>query len=140
MANRAPETVARAIVSKATREFLIPLDPRVSAVVPGTREVQFKGATMLAVPHKQDSVRFCRNLDYLVPAPISVYYDWNGDKPFKTQMITAALLTMQPRAYVLSEMGTGKTRAALFAIDFMLRENDIKNVLVVAPLSTLSQV
>ena len=130
----------RAVVAKSTREFVIPLDPRVSAVVPGTREVQYKGATMLAVPHKHDAVRFCRNLEYLVPAPISIYYDWNGDTPFKTQKITAALLTMQPRAYVLSEMGTGKTRATLFAIDYLLHEGDIKNALVVAPLSTLSQV
>jgi SNF2 family DNA or RNA helicase len=131
---------ARAVVSKATREFILPPDPRVSTVVPGVREVQFKGSPHLAVPHKHDAVRFCRNLGYLVPAPISIYYDWNGSTPFKTQMITAALLTMQSRAYVLSEMGTGKTRATLFAVDYLLREGDIKNCLVVAPLSTLSQV
>lgn len=130
----------RAVVSKKSREFLLPLDPRIEAVVPGTRHVDYKGAKMLAIPHKHDAVRFCRNLDYLVPAPISIHYDWNGSTPFKTQMITAALLTMQPRAYVLSEMGTGKTRATLFAIDYLLKEQDILNALVVAPLSTLSQV
>ena len=47
---------------------------------------------------------------------------------------------MNARAYVLSEMGTGKTRAALFACDHMFNRGEIKSVLVVAPLSTLSQV
>ena len=79
-------------------------------------------------------------MGYLVPAPIASHYDWNGDTPFQTQMTTAALLTMQKRAYVLSEMGTGKTRAVLHAINWMLKQGDITAVLVAAPLSTLSPV
>jgi SNF2 family DNA or RNA helicase len=94
----------------------------------------------MILPHKTDVTRLARNFGYLVPAPISSHYDWNGDTPFKTQKITAALLTMQRRAYVLSEMGTGKTRAALHAINWMIKEGDIKSALIVAPLSTLSQV
>ena len=38
--------------------------------------------------------------------------------------VTAALMTMNPSAFILSEIGTGKTRAALYAIDFLLREGD----------------
>jgi SNF2 family DNA or RNA helicase len=49
-------------------------------------------------------------------------------------------MTMNPRAFILSEIGTGKTRASLYAIDFLLREGMIESALVVAPLSTLSQV
>jgi len=95
---------------------------------------------LIALPHKSDAVRIARNMGYLVPAPISSHYDWNGDTPFDTQKITAALLTMQRRAYVLSEMGTGKTRATLHAINWLIKEGEIKSVLVVAPLSTLSPV
>jgi SNF2 family DNA or RNA helicase len=111
-------------------------------IVPGSRTMN--RGQLLALPHKQAAVRLARNLGYLVPAPIVSHYDWGGhsgdDTPFKTQKITAALLTMQRRAYVLSQMGTGKTRAALYAIDWMLMQGDIRAVLVVAPLSTLSQV
>ena len=49
-------------------------------------------------------------------------YDWCGDTPFEAQRITSALMTMNPRAFILSEIGTGKTRAALYAIDFLMRE------------------
>ena len=91
--------------------------------------------------HNIETTRYLRNLGYVVPAPIITQYVWPTDPPpFRTQKITAALLQMNPRAYVLSEMGTGKTRAALYACDHMLRTGEIKRVLVVAPLSTLSQV
>lgn len=93
------------------------------------------------IPHTVETTRLLRNLGYVVPAPILSQYEWpDNPPPFKTQKITAALLTMNPRAYVLSEMGTGKTRAALYACDHLLRSGDIKKVLIVAPLSTLSQV
>ena len=93
------------------------------------------------VPHDIETTRLLRNLGYVVPAPILAQYEWpTNPPPFKTQKITAALLTMNERAYVLSEMGTGKTRAALYACDHMLRTAEIEKVLIVAPLSTLSQV
>lgn len=91
--------------------------------------------------HTIEVTRLLRNLGYVVPAPIVDQYPWpDNPPPFRTQKITAALLTMNPRAYVLSEMGTGKTRAALYACDYMIHEGLVKKVLVVAPLSTLSQV
>lgn len=114
------------------------MDKKLMALVPGARAMN--RSVSLALPHKSDTVRLARNFGYLVPAPISSHYDWNNDTPFKTQKITAALLTMKRRAYVLSEMGTGKTRAALHAINWLLQEGEIHSVLVVAPLSTLSQV
>ena len=94
----------------------------------------------IVVPHTHDVVKLARNLGLKAPAPIMVRYDWNGDSPFKTQKVTAAMLTMNRRAYVLSEMGTGKTRATLFAIDFLIREKQISKAIIVAPLSTLTTV
>lgn len=128
----------RATVLKHTQEFAVPYDKKLASLVPEARGL--KHNSLLALPHRQDTTRLARNMGYLVPAPISSHYDWNSDTPFKTQKTTAALLTMQSRAYVLSEMGTGKTRAALHAINWMLGQGDIRAVLVVAPLSTLSQV
>lgn len=94
----------------------------------------------LVVPHTHDVVKLARNLGLKAPAPIMVRYDWNGDSPFKTQKVTAAMLTMNRRAYVLSEMGTGKTRSTLYALDFLIREKQIERAIVVAPLSTLTTV
>jgi len=94
----------------------------------------------MILPHTHEVVRLARNLGLKAPAPIMSQYDWCGGKPFRTQKVTAAMLTMQRRAYVLSEMGTGKTRATLFAIDFLIRTGVIERALVIAPLSTLTTV
>ena len=110
-------------------------------VVPDEPAVQALLGSGPTVAHDIGVTRLLRNYGYVVPAPIMSQYEWpDNPSPFKTQKITAALLTMNPRAYVLSEMGTGKTRAALYACDHMLKTGEIKRVLVVAPLSTLSQV
>lgn len=120
---------------------MLPFDAALKNLPLGGRVMQDASrGKLIAFPHKHDIVRVCRNLGYNVPAPIISHYGWNGDQPFQTQKVTAAMLTMNPRAYVLSEMGTGKTRAALHAANYLLREGDVRRVLVVAPLSTLSQV
>lgn len=129
-------TVAKAQVSAKHKRFAIPFDKGIMNIVPGA--IKHNGTVIL--PHTRDTVRLARNLGHTVPAPIVTQYDWNGDKPFKTQIITAAMLTMQSRAFVLSEMGTGKTRATLHAANFLMNTGDIQRALVVAPLSTLVHV
>ena len=104
------------------------------------RTAKVKGQVYDAYPHSTDATRLARNIGYIVPAPVFVRYNWAATNAFHTQKISAALLTMNRRAYVLNEMGTGKTRAALYAIDWMLTQNEIQKVLVVAPLSTLENV
>ena len=129
----------RARVLPETKELLIPNDPAVMALLGDN--VKLDGDHHLSMPHTIETTRLLRNLEYIVPAPIVHHYPWpDNPAPFRTQKITAALLTMNLRAYVLSEMGTGKTRAALYAWDYMYKEGVAKRMLVVAPLSTLSQV
>lgn len=124
------------LVNRKTKTMLVPYHAGLAGLVP---EHQVRNDKM-SVPHTHDVVRLARNFGLKAPAPIMTQYDWAGGKPFKTQKVTAAMLTMNKRAYVLSEMGTGKTRAALFAIDFLLQSREIDRVLIVAPLSTLSTV
>lgn len=64
-------------------------------------------------------------------------YDWCGGTPFYTQVKTVELLTENPRAFVLSSQGTGKTKAAIWSFDYLQRLKVVKRMLVVAPLSTL---
>lgn len=91
-------------VSAKHRRFALPFDPALANIVPGS--IAHDGKVI--VPHTIETARIARNMGYRVPAPIMSQYDWAGTTPFKTQRITAAMLTMNRRAYVLSEMGTGK--------------------------------
>ncbi len=125
--------MATAQVSEKHKRFSIPFDKGLANIVPGA--IKHNGSLIL--PHTRDTVKLARNMGHVVPAPIVTQYDWNKDTPFRTQIVTAAMLTMQQRAFVLSQMGTGKTRAALHAANFMMLNGDIKRALVIAPLSTL---
>ena len=130
-----------ALTSARHKAFAIPFDKGISNLLPDARSFDHpQHGRMLLVPHTRDTTRLARNMGYVTPAPILTQYDWAGDTPFATQKTTAALLTMQSRAFVLSEMGTGKTRAALHAVNFLLLNGDIRKTLIIAPLSTLSHV
>jgi SNF2 family DNA or RNA helicase len=135
-------TAVQAQVSQKHRVFCLPYDQALMNVVPGAKQFYHpeQGPTII-LPHQNDIVKLARNLGYRVPAPILNRYDWNGhigkEHPFKTQKITAAMLTMNRRAYVLSQMGTGKTRAALHAINWLMLDGEVTRALIVAPLSTL---
>jgi len=92
------------------------------------------------VPHLPAQSFMLRKMNYDIPSPIITQYDWphpQGQPPFDAQIKTAAMLTMNNRAYVLNGMGTGKTRAALWSWDFLNKSGLAKKLLVVAPLSTL---
>jgi SNF2 family DNA or RNA helicase len=107
---------------------------------PAAKRFEVGGSWWLAVPHTVDAVRLLRNLQLNPAAPIQYYYDWAAGTPFDSQRVTADLLTVNRRAYVLSEMGVGKTRAALYAYDWLRSVGLVKSLLVVAPLSTLVSV
>lgn len=92
----------------------------------------------LMIPHEPIETRILRNLGYDVPSPILHGYDWCGTTPFMAQKVTAAMLVVEPRAFVLNTMGTGKTRSALFAFDWLRKHKLVRRMLVVAPLSTLN--
>jgi SNF2 family DNA or RNA helicase len=92
----------------------------------------------MVVPHDVATTRILRNLKYQVPSPVHHHYDWNGTTPFLAQKATAAMLVCEPKAYVLSGMGVGKTRAVLYAYDFLRKEGRAARMLVLAPLSTLN--
>ena len=81
-----------------------------------------------------------------VPGPLDLGYDWPRDlslvpNPFHAQRVMANFLALHPRSINLSEMRTGKTLAALWAADFVMRDFEAKGervrALIVAPLRTL---
>ncbi len=118
---------------------VFPWKDAASTVLPDSKQVQLKGRKYGAVQHGAVETKLLRNLGYEVPAPILTQYEWPAP-PYDSQKVTAALLTTEQRAYCLSSMGVGKTRAALYAYDFLRQVGAVSKMLVVAPLSTLVDV
>jgi SNF2 family DNA or RNA helicase len=72
------------------------------------------------------------------PSPISRDYHWPGiHKPFDHQKTTAQFLSANKRAYCLSEAGTGKTSAVIWAADYLMNQGKVRRMLVVCPLSIM---
>jgi SNF2 family DNA or RNA helicase len=130
------------LVAKEHKKLLLNLnDPdRVVGIVPGAKMVNIKGHDIVAVPHDQDTVRVLRNLGIKAPGPILHYYDWPGQfQPFIHQRETAEFCSLSPRAYVLNDMGTGKTLSVLWAFDYLRKAGIVDWALVISPLSTLER-
>ena len=95
----------------------------------------------VAVRHNIDTVRILRNMGVKAPSPIWSGYDWPGKyKPFEHQRIMADVMTVHPRCFNLSEMGTGKTYAALWAADYLMSIGAVKRAVILTPLSTMHSV
>lgn len=94
-----------------------------------------------AVHHTLESTKVLRNLGFDVPAPIRFQYDWTGRyAPYEHQILMSEFLTLHRRCFNLSEMGTMKTNAALWAADWLMKTGRVRKVLVLSPLSTLASV
>jgi SNF2 family DNA or RNA helicase len=127
-------------VFESKKQLVMPARADVLNLLPHAKAFEVQGQKLMAVPHAVETSRLLYNLGIHTPSPIEHYYDWAGGTPFASQKTTAAMLSVHHRAYVLSEMGVGKTRAALYAADYLLRELKVQKVLITAPLSTLVSV
>jgi SNF2 family DNA or RNA helicase len=113
---------------------------RILNIIPTAKSFTVKGVPYVAVPHKIEETRVLRNLGYDAPAPIRHYYTWPGRyKPFSAQLEAAAFLSMYERAFNLSELGTGKSLASLWAYDYLRSVGKARKALVISPLSTLER-
>ncbi len=115
---------------------------RVTSIIPTAKVVTLKGQQFVALPHKLDEVRVLRNLGIDAPSPIRYYYDYPSGQqrtPFDAQYGTTDFLTTARNAFVLSEMGTGKTISILWTYDYLRSIGEVNKMLVIAPLSTLER-
>lgn len=95
----------------------------------------------LAVKHTLETTKVLRNIGMQAPAPIRYDYTWPGKfAPYKHQIDSAEFLTLHKRAFVLSEMGTGKTSSTLWAADWLMARGYVQKALIISPLSTLDRV
>lgn len=116
---------------------------RITSVIPTAKTFTYKGATLVAVPHRVEETRVLRNIGIEAPSPVLHYYDWPRSaaitRPLDAQFTTVAFLTGYNRAYCLNDMGSGKTMATLWAYDFLRSQKLMRSVVVAAPLSTLER-
>lgn len=111
---------------------------RVTTVIPTARKFNYRGKTLVAVPHGLDETKVLRNLGFDVPSPATKYYGFPGKfTPFKHQVHTVDFFVSNDRAFCLNDMGTSKTLSSLWAYDYLRAEGRAGKLLVIAPLSTL---
>jgi SNF2 family DNA or RNA helicase len=129
------------IISRANQQVLVPYTSSIKSLWSGdVKTIAHNGGVYAVLPHDPHTQIRLRAAEVKIPPPILFYYDWpaaDGSKPFEIQKTTAALATSNQRAYILSDMGTGKTRAALWAWDYLRQLGMAGKLLIVAPLSTL---
>lgn len=115
---------------------------KVLQAIPHAKMLRVDGKPMVAVPHGVEECLVLRNLGFReIPSPILSYYNWPGRyKPMSHQRTTAAFLVGHRKALCLSEPGTGKTAAAIWAADFLIKLGIVHRVLIVCPLSTMRSV
>lgn len=112
---------------------------KIAAACPDAREL---ANGYVVVPAHLANLQALRRQGMQVIPPMS-RYDWPGRyTPFEAQRITANFMVLNPRSFVLSDMGTGKTLAALWAADFLMQHHPpgTCRAMIVSPLSTLKRV
>lgn len=120
-------------------------DPaKITEVIPKSqivKEVATPNGVGYEVAVKWDlaNAKILRNLGFKkVPAPIERQYEWPGlYKPFEHQKVTAGFLTLHQKAFLLNDMGTGKSASVAWAADYLMAKGLISRVLIVCPLSIM---
>lgn len=116
-------------------------NPEKYSVIPRSQIVEEydDGSAAIAVFWGLDEARVLKNLGVKdVPSPITKRYDWPGRfKPMSHQVETASFLTLNRKAFVFSEPGTGKTLSALWAADYLMKRGEVRRVLILSPLSIM---
>lgn len=128
------------LVHKPTQSLVLKLqDPKqVASTLPQARVVSYKGQELLQAKHDLATTVLLRKLGFKAPSPLDHYYGWPGPfpSPMDHQRGTADFMTTTQRGFILNDMGTGKTQAALWAMDYLMTQGVIRRAIVVAPKST----
>lgn len=130
------------LINKRKKALVLRLrDPnRVTSVIPSARTFDYNGKNYVAVKHGPEETKVLRNIGINAPSPILSHYNWPGRfSPFRAQEEAAAFLSLENRAFNLSDLGTGKTMATLWAFDYLRSLGLVRRALVITPLSTLER-
>lgn len=107
-----------------------------------SRLVDLPDGHNLQVKWTLESAKILNNLGIVVPSPIKSFYRFPRPPHYQLlnhQVEMAAFHTLNDKCFNLSEMGTGKTAACLWATDFMMEVGAIKRALILCPLSSMKK-
>lgn len=116
---------------------------RVGQYIPEARRIN---GELVAVPATLRNTQILRLLEYpIVPIMEASGYDWpiqRGYKPLAHQKLMANFMVTHPRCFNLSDMGTMKTLATLWAADFVMQQypKGECRALIICPLSIMQRV
>ncbi len=126
------------IVHKGHLVLAVDQPEAIRAVIPHAKISRVNGRLLVAVPHRFDEVQALKNIG-LKPPPIQIEFNYPGRfKPFEHQKKCVDFLVQTKRGFNLSDPGTGKTAAALWASEYLRQKGYIRRVLITAPLSVMS--
>jgi SNF2 family DNA or RNA helicase len=130
--------------SSASLLYQTPNPLAIAQLCPDARQLQ---DGRVVVPASLANLQRLRRIDLPIIRPLDYWYDYPRNRniiaqPFEAQRITANFLATTPRGFVLSDMGTGKTMASLWAADYVMGQHPpgTFRALIIAPLSTLRRV
>lgn len=130
------------VVSKPNMALAVtPFTEQLRNMFPEAKTLEDPRGDWAIIKHGLAEHILLRRLGIRNPNPMGTYYSYPapaGEHAFSVQRITGNLLSANPRAYVLNDMGTGKTRTALWTWDFLNTHGYAKRLLIVAPRSTLT--
>ena len=127
------------VAPRAGTEALFPNEPA-GPPIPDDNDFVTRNVPSILLAHNVANTLLLRKLGHVVPSPMRMYYDYPGpagQPAFGSQIDTAQRMSENQRFYNLNDKGTGKTRCALWAWDFLRQTGGCSKMLVVAPLSTL---
>lgn len=109
---------------------------RVLEAVPDSRVVEYRptGEVLVDVDWTFANMEALSTINEPALSTIFDGYTFpSSGKPYHHQLRVAEFLSRHKRAYCFAEMGTGKTRAACWALDYLMTVGAVKKVLVVCP-------
>ncbi len=130
-----------------TRNLLVYKGQPLPAVQQAIPETRLLNGSYFAIPRTLATSQILRHFNYLVsPVITDATYSWPRPPkikhPYESQKMTANFFVLHPRCFCLTDLGAGKTEAALWAADWLMRQHPkgTFRCLVVAPLSILQRV
>lgn len=107
--------------------------------IPAGRIAPVNGRNFVVVPHTADVVKVLRNIGLQPPLIELDGFKFTGrHQPFKHQISSTQFQITHKRCFNLSDMGTGKTKSALWAAEYLMQHGLIRRVLIACPLSVVS--
>lgn len=114
----------------------------IKEVISRHKHINYKGKELVIVKHDLDSTKVLRNMGLEAPTPmLHDGYGWPPIKgiypPMDHQIQTADFATVNRKLFILNATGTGKTGAAIWALEYLLLRGYIKRVCIICPISVI---